>query len=239
MSANRVGDDVRTANRARYESATEVAAYTKEPYHRTRLDIAAQLMAVAVDGRAHGAIAEIGAGGPEFLRRMSELGVRAAGLDIELDACRAIKPMPAVCADASLPLPLKSASVSGLFMGELIEHIYDTEQLLRECHRVLEPGGYLVLTTPNLAGAQDRFRFLLGRSPRHVDAFHDYLRLHIRQFTRTSLSAALRTSGFEDVEIRGNHVVLRWENGRRLRFRWPARMFPGLAGSLIAGARRR
>jgi SAM-dependent methyltransferase len=238
VHADRIRDDVRTANRARYESPDEVASYTIEPYHQARLDIAARLMAEGVLGTQCRAVVEVGAGGPAFVRRMSELGVRVAGLDIELEACLAIRPLPAACADVSLPLPLKTASVSGLFMGELIEHIYDTEQLLRECHRVLEPGGYLVLTTPNLAGLQDRLGFLLGRSPRHVDAFHDYLKLHIRPFTRTSLRAALAKTGFGAVDIRGNHVVFRWENGRRVRIRWAARLIPGLAGSLIAGARK-
>ncbi|MEU3455198.1 methyltransferase domain-containing protein [Micromonospora sp. NPDC006766] len=61
-----------------------------------------------------------------------------------------------VCLDATRSLPFRAGSFAGLVTGELIEHVYDPVALLRECHRVLAPGGLLVLTTPNLATVQDR-----------------------------------------------------------------------------------
>jgi SAM-dependent methyltransferase len=232
-------DRVRAANAARYETPDEVAAYTQEPYHRMRLDLAADLMARGLAGAPAGTVLEIGAGGPVFVRRLTGRGMRVVALDIEYQACQAISPLPAVVADASGHLPLRDGALAGLFMGELIEHLYDTGLLLTECRRVLRPGGCLVLSTPNLAGLQDRIGFLLGRSPRQVDAFHEYLHLHIRPFTSGSLRAGLERHGFQPFAIAGNHVVFRWRNGRRVRLRWPARAFPGLAGSLIVGAIKR
>jgi hypothetical protein len=44
--------------------------------------------------------------------------------------------------------------------------------------------------------------------------------------------AALERHDFRPVAIAGNHVVFRWQNGRRVRLRLAARAFPGLAGSL-------
>jgi SAM-dependent methyltransferase len=52
-----------------------------------------------------------------------------------------------------------------VFMGEIIEHIYDIEQCLKEMRRVLRPGGMLVLTTPNLAAWYNRILLLCGRCP--------------------------------------------------------------------------
>jgi SAM-dependent methyltransferase len=231
--------EVLAANRARYETPDEVARYTQEPYHRTRLDLAADFMRRGL-ARAGSppVVVEIGAGGPAFASRLPA-GTRIVPIDIEYQACLALRPRPAVLADASGTLPLRDSSISGLFMGELIEHLYDTSQLLAECHRVLVPGGCLVVTTPNLAGLQDRMRMLFGRSPRQVDPFHEYLRLHIRQFTKASLRDAFERHGFSTIGIAGNHVVFRWASGRRLRLRWAARAFPGLAGSLIAAAVKR
>jgi SAM-dependent methyltransferase len=236
---DKMSEEIRAANNLRYETPDEVARYTQERYHRVRLDLASGLMSRCLALDPSWVVADIGAGGPQFANRLSPRGIRVVVIDIEAEACQAVRPLPAVRADAAFSFPLRDAAVAGLFMGELIEHIYDTDRLLAECHRVLRPGGCLVLTTPNLAGLQDRANFIVGRSPRHVDAFHEYLRLHIRQFTRSSLRTALTRYGFEPFEIDGNHVAFRWRNGRRVRLRWAARIFPGLAGSLIAGAIKR
>ncbi len=236
QGVNQIVNQARAANSARYESPEEVAAYTRERYHALRLDLAADLLAQALEGQPPGRVVEIGAGGAAFSRRLAARGVRSVVADIEPIACREAWPSSAVVLDASRSLPLRTGSLAGLFMGELIEHLFDTGALLTECHRVLRPGGCLVLTTPNLAGLQDRLGFLLGHSPRHVDALHEYLRLHIRPFTKQALLTALRRHGFTPVAVRGNHVVWRWSNGRRLRLRWPAQLFPGLAGSLVVAA---
>jgi SAM-dependent methyltransferase len=46
-------------------------------------------------------------------------------------------------------LRIVDGSVDVFFTGECIEHVVDTEAFLDEIHRVLSPGGHLVLTTPN------------------------------------------------------------------------------------------
>lgn len=50
-------------------------------------------------------------------------------------------------------LPLADASVDVLFAGESIEHVEMPEVFLDEVQRVLNPGGQLVLTTPNSRAA--------------------------------------------------------------------------------------
>ena len=231
--------EVRAANHGHNANPEEVARYTQEAYHRTRLDLAAGLMVRGLASAGPGPVAEIGAGGRAFADRLLARGFRVVAIDVEPEACKIIKPLPALVADAARALPLRNDSVAGLFMGEVIEHLFDTHRLLTECHRVVQPGGCLVVTTPNLAGLQNRIGFLFGRSPRHVDAFHEYLWLHIRQFTKNSLEEALASHGFQPMAVAGNHVVIRWQNGRRYRLRWAARVFPGLAGSLIAAGIKR
>lgn len=46
-------------------------------------------------------------------------------------------------------IKLKDSSIDIFFTGECIEHIENTEAFLWEIHRVLKPGGLLILTTPN------------------------------------------------------------------------------------------
>lgn len=59
-------------------------------------------------------------------------------------------------------IPLQSSSCEAVFCGEIIEHLINVEHLLDEIHRVLKPGGFCILTTPNLACWYNRLALLAG-----------------------------------------------------------------------------
>ncbi|MDR2742389.1 MAG: class I SAM-dependent methyltransferase [Treponema sp.] len=71
--------------------------------------------------------------------------------------------------------------------SHLIEHLNDPAALVREVYRILIPGGFFYVTTPNIAGFQAR---LLGRRWRSAIFDHLYL------FSAKTLQALLRQSGF-------------------------------------------
>jgi SAM-dependent methyltransferase len=54
--------------------------------------------------------------------------------------------------DLRRPLPFATSSVDAIYASHVLEHLYveDAERLLRECQRVLRPGGYLRLVLPDL-----------------------------------------------------------------------------------------
>jgi SAM-dependent methyltransferase len=56
-------------------------------------------------------------------------------------------------ADACRPLPHATGSVDAIYTSHMLEHLFreDAETFLRECHRVLRPGGVLRLAVPDLA----------------------------------------------------------------------------------------
>lgn len=84
----------------------------------------------------------------------------AIGMDISQEA---IKESAAISARGQFPygtnyayltsrgddIRLKDQSVDIFFSGECIEHVENTDAFLDEIHRVLKPGGSLILTTPN------------------------------------------------------------------------------------------
>jgi SAM-dependent methyltransferase len=218
------------ANRERY-AGDEVAGYQRDSYHRRRLELAVDLLATGL--AADSVVADLGAGGGQNSLLLARRGLLPVACDV-VPAARH-SGMFAVGMDAGDCLPFRDGALDGVLAGEIIEHLYDPALLLRECRRVLRPGGVLVLTTPNLAAAQDRLRFLVGRAPRQVDPFHEYLYLHIRPFTYSLLAHGLRLAGLVPARPLSNYVVWRTRFGE-IRSAWAARRWPTLGGSLVVAA---
>jgi 2-polyprenyl-3-methyl-5-hydroxy-6-metoxy-1,4-benzoquinol methylase len=232
---HQASDAAAAANRTRYGDGEIVTQYSREPYHALRIAIAADLMihymkAVTTEPR----IADLAAGGPQFARRATRPGMKIACCDTSsatLTTC-ARAGCAAVRFDVTRKFPFLPHSLDGIFAGEIIEHLFDPAAFLHECHSSLRTGGLLIITTPNLATAQDRMRFLFGLSPRQIDPYHEYLKLHIRPFTTSALKAMLRKEGFLQIAIRSNYV--RWYRAGSFRqSRLLARLRPTLGGSLI------
>ena len=70
-----------------------------------------------------------------------------------------------VLADANRGLPLADDSIDIVTAMDVLEHLTDPRMLIRDAHRVLRPGGYLVLATPNLASWHNILALLLGLQP--------------------------------------------------------------------------
>lgn len=77
--------------------------------------------------------------------------LRQHGCDVtsvDIDAGAAAKGRRALQASGEM-LPFRSASFDSITSIETIEHVVHPTMFLDELHRVLRPGGLLVLTTPN------------------------------------------------------------------------------------------
>ena len=64
------------------------------------------------------------------------------------------------------------------------------EDLVAELARVIRPGGWLIVTTPNVVHLTYRIRTLTGHPPKQEG-------YHYRFFTRKTLTATLAEAGFE------------------------------------------
>lgn len=117
-------------------------------------------------------------------------------------------------------IDMPSASVDAVYASHVLEHLerWDVQPALRECFRVLRPGGEAIFVTPDLAawcieivtqpalvehiGAVAKYRApvtmldaLFGFGP-DVEAGHDAMR-HRTGFTRESLALHLAAVGFQ------------------------------------------
>jgi SAM-dependent methyltransferase len=87
-------------------------------------------------------------------------------------------------------LPLADASVDAVVNFQVIEHLWDQTQFVRECARVLRPSGLLMVSTPN------RITFSPGRDT-PINPFHT------RELNADELSQLLTDAGFTSVAMSG------------------------------------
>lgn len=112
--------------------------------------------------------------GVDVCRESAEYGRTHRGVDI----------FPGTLEEARIP----DASFGVVHFSHLIEHVPDPRSFLAEVHRILAPGGFAVITTPNIEGFQARLFRKEWRS-----AIADHLVL----FSRMTLERLVGESGFD------------------------------------------
>lgn len=108
-------------------------------------------------------------------------------------------------------LPFKSGCADAVLFSEVVEHLVDPDAALDEIHRILRPGGHLMLSTPNLAAWYNRALLLAGVQPVFSEvslrAIHgrpgQEVVGHLRLYTARALREFVAASGFEVVRLRG------------------------------------
>lgn len=109
------------------------------------------------------------------------------------------------------PFSFSEGNVDIIVCDATIEHlIHSPKALFGEAHRLLKPGGYFFVTTPNLSNLLRRIRFLFGKSPYWdlKDFFdqEDNFRGHRREYALSEVSAMFQWSGFNTVQQRTINV---------------------------------
>jgi len=133
---------------------------------------------------------------PGVMDRLRRAGVTVVEADVTLD-----------------PLLFPDSSFDLVLFTEVLEHFErHPEPALRECRRVLRPGGCLVLTTPNSAELGLRVRAALGRGcypP--LDVFYGEAPewRHHREYTMSEVRTLLTQAGFQVLRAR---VAPTWEH---------------------------
>jgi 2-polyprenyl-3-methyl-5-hydroxy-6-metoxy-1,4-benzoquinol methylase len=96
-------------------------------------------------------------------------------------------------------LPLNSDSFDVVLFLEVLEHIIDDpKHVFSEINRILKAGGYLFMTTPNIAQLFNRLMLLFGKQPQHFISSLRYgyksARGHFREWTADELINLLKSS---------------------------------------------
>lgn len=155
------------------------ASRLEEAYRRLVLRDHVRFVTQALASVAEpGPLLDIGCGGGLFLGMMRQSGFPVAGLDFSAEAAAIAwrrQQVPAVCGMLDCT-PLRPGVFGAVTMFHVLEHLPDPRTYLLAAHRLLRPGGRLVVQVPNAACWQFR---LLGRAwngvdvPRHLFDFRD------------------------------------------------------------------
>jgi SAM-dependent methyltransferase len=144
-------------------------------------------------------VLDVGCGEGYGAARFAHLASRVIGVDYDASAVAhaARQYATARFIRANLAaLPIRSQAVDVLATLQVIEHVWDHAQFVGECQRVLRPGGWLLVTTPN------RLTFSPGAEGTDppTNPFHTH------EFTATELHDLLASTGFVDLDVRGLHA---------------------------------
>ena|SRR5947209_1846577 len=116
-----------------------------------------------------GALADVGCfTGAATARYMATGFSRAVGFDanqLALAKLPARNLEPRVWKAGYEACPAQDNEFSAVVAADIIEHILDTDWFLRELSRVSQPGGHIIITTPNLLFWLSRIRVLVGKLP--------------------------------------------------------------------------
>lgn len=157
---------------------------------------------------AGGAVLDIPCGSGAFTHRLNEAGYTVTAADIM--AHPAVPAKNLRVANMNEPLPFADATFDAVISIEGIEHIQRPFDFIRECRRVLKPGGWLVLTTPNISSLRSRWRYFLtgfhNKCKAPLDETRPEPRHHIGMRSYPELRYMLHTSGFRIAEAATNRV---------------------------------
>jgi SAM-dependent methyltransferase len=122
-------------------------------------------------------LADIGAGEVPFLEYYSGLDVTYC--DVQQNRSGTI----GVLLPREGALPIRDAEYGGILLFDVLEHVKNDISFMRECHRILAPGGLLIATIP--------FLYRFHEQP------HDF-----RRYTPSGLEYLFREmAGFSKLEI--------------------------------------
>lgn len=102
---------------------------------------------VPLEGRR---ILDIGCGLGMYVAHLREYSDEVYGVDIDpAKVAEASERLPNIAVSPAETLPFDDAFFDVILLNEVIEHVDDDAQTIREACRLLKPGGYLVIYAPN------------------------------------------------------------------------------------------
>jgi 2-polyprenyl-3-methyl-5-hydroxy-6-metoxy-1,4-benzoquinol methylase len=144
--------------------------------------------------RSGGRLLDVGCGDGWLMDHMASLGWQAEGLDFDEQAVAAARRRGLQVHLGSLfDQRLPEHAYDAITLSHVVEHVHDPEAWLRECRRILRPGGQLVAVTPNNESFGHR---CFGANWRGLEPPR-----HLQIFSRRTLSTLAERAGLTVLRV--------------------------------------
>lgn len=153
-------------------------------------------------------VCDLPCGAGLFSRKLADRGMQVTAMDIAHVEPFRFDLSRRVLGDANQKLPFSDASYDAVVSIEGIEHLENPSLFLRECARILVPGGHLFLTTPNPDSWRSR-RYVMTRGHhRYFHAVTDTVKDsgHLHPVDMVFFRGAAARAGLEIQEVTVNQV---------------------------------
>lgn len=161
-----------------------------------------------IDNVADVTICDVPCGAGMFSRRLADAGMSVTAVDIEAVEPYLFDVSHRVLADANQGLPFESAKFDSLVTIEGIEHLENPTGFLRECARVVKPGGWVFLSTPNVDSFRSRKSVMYRGYHRYFGPRNDQTKDsgHLLPVDMTFFRGAAARAGLEIIDVGVNNL---------------------------------
>jgi 2-polyprenyl-3-methyl-5-hydroxy-6-metoxy-1,4-benzoquinol methylase len=146
------------------------------------LDSRAEAVLALLSTRNIETIWDIGAGGGAMVDRLGKKGIEVVSVEPLPEGAISIASVGGEVFCSSLQeLELPPKSIRAIALFDVLEHLDQPEELLREIHRILEPEGVVIITVPAFQSLWSAEDIALG---------------HFRRYTKSSLAQLIAKEGY-------------------------------------------
>ena len=144
---------------------------------------------------------DVGCGGGGYLFFLRDRGYRVVGVEPNAEVVRALREQSdlEVHEGELLDVDFPDASFDAITFWQVLEHTHQPLEVLREAHRMLRPGGHVVVALPNFESLARR---IFGANWHHID-----IPGHLYQFGPRPLTKLMEKSGFDVYRVRQDLIA--------------------------------
>ena len=181
-----------------FESGNYRLLLESAPRYRAIYDDYADRLGRLVDFAARPKVLDVGCFTGELLDVLRERGADVYGLELQEEAAQiAAERLPGRVFQARVEgADFPQVDYDAVTLLAVIEHVVDPVALLRRCHELLRPGGWLMVQTPNSGSG------LARATGKHWPLYAPVEHLHL--FSATALRLLLEGLGMTEIRI-GRH----------------------------------
>ena len=208
----------------------------RTPYQHKEAGTSLHQHVLDLEFEAESSVVELGAGAGEISRNLHDRGNNV----LAIDQHRPAGEVPFGFLEADLDAGFHAAVIDMLggpadtvIALDVIEHLKNPEQSVRELHKILRPGGRLIASTGNIAYIVQRLAMILGQFNYGKRGILDLT--HTRLFTIRSFRRLVEGEGFRVERVRGFGPPIVDMVGKTLFWRtvdrvasWCARFWPSM-----------